>query len=59
MPFTPEQVRAIAAEATRKYGKAGAERYMHKLKQEAIQKYGYFVKDGHKRKVRKKKAHHG
>lgn len=56
MPYTSQQIKAIAAQKSRELGPAGAKRYMHKLKQEALSKYGYFVKDQGKRSIKKKKA---
>lgn len=55
MPYTSDQIKAIAAQKTRELGPNGAKRYMHKLKQEAVNKYGYFVKGKDKRKIKKKK----
>jgi len=48
MPWTRQQIKAIAAQKERQLGKAGAKRYMHNLKKEAIAKYGYFTKDATK-----------
>lgn len=56
MPYTPEQIKAIAAKKQKELGPEGAKRYMHKLKQEALHKYGYFVKGKTKRKIKKKNA---
>jgi hypothetical protein len=57
MPYSPEQIKAIAAQKNRELGPEGTKRYMHKLKQEAIRKHGYFVKGKGKKKIRKKHHH--
>lgn len=57
MPYTSDQIKAIAAKKTRELGPEGAKRYMHKLKKEALRKHGYFVRGKGKKKIKRKKHH--